>query len=144
MVCITACICMTYNSDQNVFVHSGGYKIDSVLVKDTGELVYEEPSQGPETLHPWFIIPEKESIETLLELCPVFENEILAAQEDLNFKVGDKSYKAEIDVIGYLFDTKLIKLITGLHGAFCPCCTASEKEASNKDFIKKGMLEYSR
>ena len=116
----------------------GGYKIDTIH-DSSGELIFKEFTQGPESLRPWFIIPAKEDEATLKQLTTMFETEILAAMNSLKVKIGDKQYDVELEIANFMFDTKLIRYLTGLHGAFCTMCTASEKDGCDPDIIKEGM-----
>ena len=121
----------------NYFFHLGGYKIISVS-DENGALIYEEKSQGPETLRPWFIVPAKETYDNLEEICTMFENELLEAKEDLTVKIEKTLYPVAMDIANFFLDTKLINYVTGLHGAFCTMCDASEEEALNIDLIEDG------
>ena len=120
---------------------SGGYKIISVA-DETGHLIYEENSQGPETLRPWFIIPAKETYESLEELCTMFENELLEAQDDLTVMLDKTLYKVDLDIANFFLDTKLINYCTGLHGAFCTMCDVSEEEARSEQMINDGNTVF--
>ena len=101
-------------------------------------MIYKEKSQGPEALRPWFIIPAKEDEKTLPDLCFMFESELHEAMENLKIKIGQKDYNVELEIANLLFDTKLIRYLTGLHGAFCTMCDASEKDGCDTDCIEQG------
>ena len=115
----------------------GGYTIQSFTDND-GQLIYKESSQGPEALRPWFIIPAKEDEKTLPDLCYMFETELHAAMESLKIKIGKQEHNVELEIANLLFDTKLIRYLTGLHGAFCTMCDVSEKDGCDIDCIEEG------
>ena len=101
-------------------------------------MIYNETSQCPEALRPWFIIPAKEDEKTLPDLCYMFETELHEAMENLKIKIKGKEYDVTLEIENLLFDTKLIRYLTGLHGAFCTMCDASEKDGCDTDCIKEG------
>ena len=66
----------------------------------------------------------------------MFENELMEC-ENLEFEFNNQ--KIEMDLHFYpMMDSKLIDLLTGLGGAYCTCCTASEEEAKSLPNIIKG------
>ena len=119
----------------------GGYTVQS-FSDDNGQLIYKETSQGPEALRPWFIIPAKEDEKTLPDLCYMFETELHEAMDSLKIKINGKEFDVKLEIANLLFDTKLIRYLTGLHGAFCTMCDASEKDGCDPDCIEKGTIVY--
>ena len=121
----------------------GGYRIVSVHDQDGNE-IFREKSQGPETLRTWFIIPEKETFEALELLCFMFESELLTAMNWLSTKCADQTIPVHVKVCSMMLDTKLIKYCTGLHGAHCCSCTASNDDMKNPDKIRDGNTVKSK
>ena len=115
----------------------GGYTVHT-FADDSDHLIYKETSQGPEALRPWFIIPAKEDEKTLPDLCYMFETELHDAMDNLKIKIGQKEHSVQLEIANLLFDTKLIRYLTGLHGAFCTMCDASEKDGCDLDCIEEG------
>ena len=98
----------------------------------------EKKSQKAKSFRPWFITNCTESLENVQQIAEMFENEILQCTE-FDFDYNDKKYSATLQTF-IMMDSKLIDLMTGLGGAYCSCCTASEDEALDVSLIKKGRI----
>ena len=66
----------------------------------------------------------------------MFENEIMEC-ENMEFEFNNEKFEMNLRFYP-MMDSKLIDLLTGLGGAYCSMCTASEQEATSLPHILKG------
>ena len=104
-----------------------------------GNLIFEEKEgkkQSAVSFRPWFIANCTEHISNVEIIGQTFEKELLECSE-MEFEFNDKKITLQLN-IKIMLDSKVIDMGTGLGGAYCSCCTASEDEAMDISNIKKG------
>ena len=99
----------------------------------------EKKSQKAKAFRVWFIANCTEAKENIDTIAQMFEKEILECSE-MELDYNDKKYSIHIPKVYPMVDSKLIDLMTGLGGAYCSCCTASEEEALIVENIIKGRI----
>ena len=115
----------------------GGFHIISIH-DENRTLIFKENSQKPESFRPWFIVNCGEKIDNVEIIGKMFEKEILESLE-MDIEFNGKTFGTQLRVF-LMMDSKLIDMGTGLGGAFCNCCTASEDQAMNLSNIIKGRV----
>ena len=103
-----------------------------------GKLIYEDKSQSAESARPWFIANCTEKLENVKIIAETFEKEILECT-DMNMEYDGKTVAVSLKTY-VMMDSKLIDMATGLGGAYCNCCTASEDDGLNLQKIKQGRI----
>ena len=117
----------------------GGYHLISIHDQND-KLIFEEKTQNPETFRPWFIANCTEAAENVEIIAATFEKEILECT-DMNMEYDDKTFAIHLQ-IHPMMDSKVIDLATGLGGAYCNCCKASEDEGLDLQKILQGRNTY--
>ena len=121
-------------NSRNIIV--GGYRPFKIS-DNSGTCLWEELSQAPETMRPWFLIPGSEKADLV---------EKIASKMDID---AERSSTLLVQHIGSVYtvhvrffmslDGKLIEMTSGLNGAYCTACTASSEEGHNVDCVKDGF-----
>ena len=91
-------------------------------------------------MRPWFIANCDEHISNIKIIGETFENELIDCT-DMEFDFNDQKFDMHLRTF-LMMDSKLIDLATGLGGAYCTCCTASEEEALSLENINRGRFKY--
>ena len=74
---------------------------------------------GPVTQRPFFLVPRDESYENIEKISEMYENEMHQAfNELLLLEINEKVIPTSFKLIPQ-FDTKVLKLESGLGGAYC-------------------------
>ena len=106
-----------------------------------GNLIFKEKEgkkQSAVSLRPFFIANCDEHVSNILIIGETFENEIMECTEnEMDLEFNDQKFAIQLRMFP-MMDSKLIDLGTGLGGAFCSCCTASEEEALMLSNIRNG------
>ena len=74
---------------------------------------------GPSTERPYFLIPREEHYEEIERISKIYEDELYSAFEKLKILEIDNKQVAVTYKLAPQFDTKLIKMESGLTGAYC-------------------------
>ena len=113
----------------------GGFHLISIHDQQ-GKQIFKEKSQKAQTFRPWFIANCNEAIENVEVIAETFENEIVDST-DMEIEFNDSKFATHLRIYP-MMDSKLIDLGTGLGGAYCSCCKASEEEGLTLSNILQG------
>ena len=79
---------------------------------------------------PIALIPGKETRDTIKDVIAAIDIGIYQGRENMNlFDFGSFKARFKIDIKLCQMDTKMIKMISGLTGAYCTACSVSEADA---------------
>ena len=91
------------------------------------------------SFRPWFIANCDEHLSNVEIIGQTFENELLECT-DMVFDFNNQEFNLHLDYY-VMLDSKVIDLLTGLGGAYCNCCTASEEEGLTVSNIVQGRIK---
>ena len=90
---------------------SGGFRPFCIEDKH-GNTLWEQYSQGPESMSPYFIIPGKESTDLMEKICQKMDSE---AEKTETFTIEIEFKKIKFTIVFHLsLDGKLIEMTCGL------------------------------
>ena len=120
-----------------------GFTVPSITVDDPGstEVYHDNNCSSAFSERPLLIIPGAESRDRMKLIMALFDREIDdLTVTPLRLQVSEGVFiecmvQAEISQL----DGKAIKTSTGLTGAYCTCCTVTEKEAKSVERINQGF-----
>ena len=96
---------------------------------------------SPQNTRPLALFPEKETREVVTHYNNILEaemNELRAS--GVRFEIeGKGQIECEVKLKMTALDGKLITMLLGCHGAYCPCCTKSSVQCHSKDQILEGF-----
>ena len=120
-----------------------GFVIPSIVVNNASstEVFTDKCCNSSFSERPLFIIPGAETRDRMKIIMEVFDEEIDSlTNSPLRLELSDRvSIECSVQVEVSQLDGKAIKTSTGLIGAYCTCCTVTEKEAKSVDRIKEGF-----
>ena len=143
----------------------GGYR--PFLLQDKyGNVLWEQFSQGPESMRPWFLIPGKENYDLMEKICSKMDSEAEGLQ---TLEIEWEGQTLKINVEYHLaIDGKLVEMTTGLSmfailvklvplrmtniaiqflsfnldGAYCTNCPVSQEDAHKIEVVREGFEDY--
>ena len=128
--------CKMPNDSENLIL--GGIRLISIMSDD---LIYNEESLGCDTEFPFFIIPGKEGKDLVREIMKRIEDEAEACGRSIfGFSVAEKEIVLEVKIKMTQNDGKVLKTVSGLNGAFCLVCKASNDDGNNIEKVRKGFM----
>jgi hypothetical protein len=92
-------------------------------------------------MDPYMLMPQKENRDLMKKFVPFMDSDKKEVEENLTqiqLESGkDVAFKSEVTM--GLCDAKAIAEAAGLGGAYCNCCTTSDKDAHDIDKVKEGF-----
>ena len=121
-----------------------GFTIPTIFVNDSSstELFTDKHCSSPFSERPLFIIPGNETRERMKTIMKMFDEQVdELTSSPLTLQVSESfSIECSVQVEISQLDGKAIKTSTGLVGAYCTCCTVTEKDAKDVERIKQGFV----
>ena len=119
-----------------------GMSLISIQIDDDSNAVVYAANKACafQNQRPIGLIPGKETRDNIKDVVSALDIGIFQGRQNENlFDFGSFKARFKIDINMAQIDTKMLKTITGLTGAYCTACTASENEARNKENVTKGF-----
>ena len=121
---------------------TAGMSLNSIEIDDdSNHLVYvANKACAFQNQRPIALIPGKESRDNIKDIVSALDIGIFQGRNNENlFDFKDFKARFKININLSQLDTKMIKTITGLTGAYCTACTISEAEARNIQNVSNGF-----
>ena len=104
----------------------GGFRVRYIYTGERKDKVlWKETNKGPDSIMPYFIIPDKESDDTVPIVTAKMETdikEVMDKDNPLQIEIYNTSIPISCRIKHTHFDRSLIEKISGLGGALCTLC----------------------
>ena len=125
---------------------AAGMALSSIEMKDFPNTVVYNANKicSIQNQRPIGLVPGKESRSNIKDIINALDIGIFQGRENENlFDFGSFKARFRINIQLCQMDTKMIKMVTGLTGAYCTACLVTEEKAHNREKIINGF-EMSR